>query len=73
MKVIKKRTAPLYAVTFTRSSPNPNGMTKMNEIAAKLMGNSFYGKIMEDPANSQEWIKRMQKMLIVVVYNSPWH
>ena len=44
----------------------------MNEIAAKLMGNSFYEKITVDPENAQEWMKRMQEMFNVIVCNSPW-
>ena len=57
---------------FTRFLPDFNGINKMNEIPARLFGNSFYGKIIEDPANAQEWMKRMQKMFNVVVRNSPW-
>ena len=47
-------------------------MSKAYEIATKLMGNSFYGKIIKDPANTNEWMKRMQEIFNLVVRNSPW-
>ena len=48
----------------------------MSAQAAKLMGNSFYGRMIEDldrlPTNAQEWIKGMQEMFNKAVCNNPW-
>ena len=49
---------------------------KMSAQAAKLMGNSFYGKMMEDldrlPENVQEGIKGMRETFNEAMRNNPW-
>ena len=48
----------------------------MSTPAAKLMGNSFYEKIIESldclPANTQEWIKEVQEIFNDPVHNNPY-
>ena len=49
---------------------------KMSAQAAKLMGNSFYGKMMEDldclSENVQECIKGMRNTFNEAIRNNPW-
>ena len=48
----------------------------MSALAGKLMGNTFYGRMIAGlyrlPANAQEWIKRMQEMFNETVCSNPW-
>ena len=45
----------------------------MSALAVKLMGNNFYGRMIEGlDCHTEEWIKRMQEMFNEAVRNNPW-